>query len=70
VQIDYINNGGHSTERSSVPGDITSILMSDLFVGHPLPDTTYNITVIAVNEGGCSIPNAPTCMQYCTCMHL
>jgi len=62
VQIDYINNGGRSTERSSVSGDITSILMSDLFAGHPLPDTTYNITVIAVNEGGRSIANAPTCM--------
>ena len=65
VQIDYTGSDGHSTERSDVPGNITSILMSDYFPGHPLPDTTYNITVVAVNEGGRGITNAPTCtLQY------
>ena len=39
--------------------------MSDYFPGHPLPDTTYNITIVAVNEGGRGITNAPTCKCIC-----
>ena len=39
--------------------------MSDYFPGHPLPDTTYNITVVAVNEGGRGITNAPICKYIC-----
>ena len=63
VQINYItNNGGHSTDSSRVPGNITSILMSDYFPGHPLSNTTYNITIVAVNEGGRGIANTPECM--------
>ena len=61
VQIDYANNDGHFTETSIVPGNITSVMMSDYFPGHPLSDTTYNITVFAVNEGGRGAPIAPTC---------
>ncbi|XP_065915415.1 receptor-type tyrosine-protein phosphatase eta-like isoform X2 [Dysidea avara] len=63
VQIDYTNNDGHSTYSRSVPSNITSVLMSDLFVGHPLPGTTYNIVVVAVNEGGHGVAtcNTPTC---------
>ncbi|XP_065915205.1 uncharacterized protein [Dysidea avara] len=61
VQINYTNNDGRSTDSSSVPGNITSVLMSDLFLGHPLPGTTYNITVVAVNEAGHGVANTPTC---------
>ena len=41
--------------------------MSDYFPEHPLPDTNYAITVVAVNEGGRGITNAPTCMYICYC---
>ena len=44
--------------------------MSDYFPGHPLPDTTYNITVVAVNEGGRGITNAPACMYICLLLHM
>ena len=67
VQIDYTGSDGRLTERSNVPGNITSILMSDYFPEHPLPDTNYAITVVAVNEGGRGITNAPTCMYICYC---
>ena len=61
VQITYSNNNGHSTDISIVPGNVTSVMMSDYFPGHPLPDTTYNITVVAVNEGGRGVATAPIC---------
>ena len=70
VQIDYTNNDGHSTDSSSVPGNISSILMSDYFPGHPLSNTTYNISVIAVNEGGRGIANTPTCTCRLLVMYL
>ncbi|XP_065915150.1 mucin-17-like isoform X4 [Dysidea avara] len=65
VQIDYTNNDGRSTDIRSVPGNIVSVLMSDLFVGHPLPGTTYNIAVVAVNEGGRGVANTPICDCDC-----
>ena len=68
VQIDYPNNDGRSTDIRSVPGNIVSVLMSDLFVGHPLPGTTYNIAVVAVNEGGRGVANTPICTYICMYM--
>ena len=61
VWIDYTNKDGHSTDTSIVPGNIASVMMSDYFPGHPLPDSTYNITVVAVNEGGRGVANARIC---------
>jgi len=83
VHINYFtNNGGHSTDSSKVPGNITSIFMSEYFRGHPLSSTMYNITVIAVNEGGRGIADTPECKYKwycvlsisdielcCACMH-
>ena len=43
-----------------VPGNITSVMMLDYFPGHPLPDTKYTITVVAINEGGRGTSNTPT----------
>ena len=65
IRIVYSNNDGRSTETGIVPGNVTSVMMSDYFPGHPLPDTTYNITVIAVNEGGRGIAKAPICKYPC-----
>ena len=70
VQIDYTNNDGRSTDSRSIPGTISSILMSDYFPGHPLSNTTYNISVIAVNEGGRGIANTPTCTCRLLVMYL
>ena len=65
VQINYSNNDGRSSDSRSVPGNITSVLMSDLFLGHPLLGTTYNIAVVAVNEAGHGVANTPTCTYIC-----
>ena len=70
VQILYTNNDGRSTDSRSVPGNITSVLMSDYFPGHPLSNTTYNISVSAVNEGGRGIVNTPTCTCKLLVMYL
>ena len=65
VRIDYTNKDGRSTDTSIVPGTITSVMMSDYFPGHPLPDTNYTFTVVAANEGGRGASNIPTC-KYIT----
>ena len=72
VRIDYTNKDGRSTDTSIVPGNITSVMMSDYFPEHPLPDTKYTITVVAINEGGRGTSNTPTskCISVttvCTC---
>ena len=61
IQIDYSNNDSRSTDSSIVPGNITSVMMSNYFPGHPLPDTNYTITVVAINEGGHGTSNISTC---------
>ena len=61
VRIDYFNNDVCLTDTSIVPGNITSVMMSDYFPGHPLPDTNYTITVVAINEGGRGTSNIPAC---------
>ena len=67
VRIDYTNKDGRSTDTSIVPGTITSVMMSDYFPGHPLPDTNYTITVVAINEGGRGTSNIPTCKLLFMC---
>jgi len=36
----------------SVPSDQTSFLLSELFCGHPMPNTVYTVNIYAVNVAG------------------